>query len=120
MTPPDTSFSAVVTFIANSANLGDIEQLQAAYAARTATLRTQRARAIEVNQPVEIANITPAYLKGMTGTVESIDSSGRKKPRAKVRLDAKSTQTVRLYSSRVPVDATEYTVDVPLTCLMPQ
>jgi hypothetical protein len=119
MPPSGSSFSNVVAFTANQATLDDLDKIQTTLATRRTTLDKQRANAIQVGQTVTITNTKTAYFRGMTGTVDNINVAGRGKPRAKVRLDAKSTDELRLHT-RVPANVTEEIVDLPLVCLIPQ
>jgi hypothetical protein len=114
---PGTSIAQVIAFIVDRATLANLEPLHGACTDRDAALRAQRARTIEPGHTVKIVDIKPAWMKGMTGTVQSIDHTTRK-PRAQVRLDARSTDEAR-WSTTIPEGATSHLVRVPLSCLAP-
>ncbi|WP_042373865.1 hypothetical protein [Streptacidiphilus neutrinimicus] len=116
---PAASIAQVIAFIADRATMADLEPLSDACADRETALRAQRALTVEPGQTVKIVDIRPAWMKGLTGTVESIDRASGRKPRAQVRLDARSTNEAR-WSTTIPEGATSHLVRVPLACLLPQ
>lgn len=104
-------------FIASEADETDVERLFDALSARRSALRAVRAAAVTIGVKVQIDQISPKYLIGLTGTVTSI-----KGKRATVTLDEKSTGVLRYAGSRFSVspDATSYDLTgVPLSCCVP-
>jgi hypothetical protein len=118
--PAAPSIVDALTFVANAPSDDELERIAAAITARRRALREVRSAAVTIGTPVVIQNISPAYLKGLTGTVESFTRG--KRTRVDVRLDKKSTDILRFQGARFPVPAatTEYVLGgVPITSLSP-
>ncbi|OEJ20910.1 hypothetical protein [Streptomyces subrutilus] len=92
----------VAEFIVNDADAEDIDRIIEAVNTRRSTLR-QRAEAIaaasvKTGARVELHNLTPKYLNGLTGTVTKVDRG--RKVRATVKLDEASTKQLRWSGAR--------------------
>jgi hypothetical protein len=118
--PTALSLVDALTFVANSSSDHELDLIVAAVNARRRALREVRSAAVTIGSVVTIQNLSPAYLNGLTGTVEA--HSRGKRTRVDVRLDEKSTKILRFQGGRFPVGAetTEYLLGgVPITSLIP-
>lgn len=103
---PLPALKSVVDFIASSATEGDLAKIHEAIRVRESALREERAGRVAVGADVEIVDISPKYLNGLTGTVVRIQGA-----RVTVQLDELSTMRLKCEpKSKFPVapDATSY------------
>jgi len=115
-----TTVNDVFEFIDTLTEERQLDSIQTALNDRRKTLRARRAASVQIGDLVEIANITPKTLSGLTGTVQSI-----KGKYATVLLDAKSTTKLRFSRIRqsrlVASTAENHPLDgIPLSCCVPQ
>ncbi|WP_198939832.1 hypothetical protein [Streptomyces sp. MJM1172] len=111
----------VAEFIVNEADSEDIDRIIDAVKTRRSTLRQHSAAiaaaSVKTGARVELQNLSPKYLNGLTGTVAEV-KRGRV-TRATVKLDEESTKQLRWSGSRrffVSEKATEYDLHgVPVT-----
>jgi hypothetical protein len=118
--PTAPSMVDALTFVANASSDDELDRVVAAVNARRRTLREVRSAAVTIGSVVKIQNLSPAYLNGLTGTVEA--HSRGKRTRVEVRLDETSTKILRFQGGRFQVSAetTEYLLGgVPITSLLP-
>lgn len=112
----EITISDVHRFIHEKADRDAIDGIHLACKNRLRTLSDISAAAVQVGMRVRAAGISPKYLVGLTGTVESLDGTY-----AKVRLDEASTNRLRYTrQQRFPVapGVSEYLLEgVPRSCL---
>jgi hypothetical protein len=117
---PTTPTLAVATdFILSHATEQDLTRITEAVKQRRAALAAVRTASLTTGTPVRIANISPRYLNGLTGTLGRIDGK-----HATVILDAESTDRLRFTPSNkrfdVPFDTASFDLPgVPLSCCLP-
>jgi hypothetical protein len=108
-----TTLTDVATFITSEATEDDIARIYEFCKQRNKTLRTIRAASVQTGAAVELSNLSPKYLNGLTGTVSTIT-----KDRCAVLLDEESTSTLK-WSGRgrfVVGEQANYTLNgVPLS-----
>jgi hypothetical protein len=112
----------VLSYIVLSADEDDLDRVIQAVRDRRKTLATAAAADVQTGASVELHNLSPKALNGLTGDVDRINGK-----RADVLLDEDSTQRLRFSNTRYSgaVDfalrdgsATRYTLTgVPLTTL---
>jgi len=108
-----TTLTDVATFITNEATEDDIDRIYDFCKTRNKTLRTVRAASVQRGAKVELAHLSPKYLNGLRGVVETIAGE-----RCGVRLDDASTDRLRFSGTRyyISPDTTEHLLDgVPLS-----
>lgn len=107
----------VKTFILTSATKDDLDAIFGAIKMRTSTLKAINAATVTVGAEAELTGLSPKYLNGLTGTVQTI-----RRERGDVLLDAKSTRALRYSGSRkyfIPADQEKYLLTgVPLSCFV--
>jgi aspartokinase-like uncharacterized kinase len=112
------TFGDALTYIAGSADDAEIDLIVEAVQQRRKLLRAIVASRVTVGMATRIDNISPKYLVGMTGEV--VEISGKY---AKVRLDKRSTSTLRVRGGRrfyVPNDTDSYLMSgIPTSCCLP-
>lgn len=116
-----TEFSDVAAYIATQADAEDITRIYDLCKTRNRALRDARSAGVRVGSNVVLAEISPQYLIGLRGVVESI-SNKRGAKRATVTLDADSTHRLRYAGDRffVPPDVETYDLTgVPLSSCVP-
>lgn len=112
------TLSDVAGFITSEATEDDLKRIYGFCKTRSKTLRTIRAAAVSKGAQVELTNLSPQYLNGLTGEVASIN-----KDRCEVLLDEKSTDRLKwTRQSRFMVgEEPRYTIrGVPLSSCDPQ
>ncbi|MEV7177857.1 hypothetical protein [Kitasatospora sp. NPDC093679] len=112
-----TAITAVTTFILTEATDTDLQRLDTAMRDRRKALAEIRAAAVVVGAAATTRNLSPKYMNGLSGTVESIQGKV-----AYLKLDEHSTEELRAqYSRRFPVPDGVKTYSlpagIPLTCL---
>lgn len=108
------SIGDVQAYIWADASAEDIERIYTACKERNRLLKAQRAAEVSVGTAVTLRGLSPKYLNGLTGTVESI-----KGQRGAITLDEASTETLRWAGKRyyVPEGVTNFVLNgVPLSC----
>jgi len=114
------SITDALTFVANAQIEDELNRLQSAINARRQSIAAIRAAAITVGAKVELSNLSPKYVNGLTGTVEAY--SRGKRTRMDVRLDEASTRRLRILGGHrfpVPEGVKEYLfMGVPMTGLV--
>jgi hypothetical protein len=109
----EVTFADVLTYVATTATADEVKALFAAGNARVKAVRAANAAVVsgllEPGTSVELVNIRPAYLNGLTGTFVRLND-GRGKQRAIVQLDAASAAKAGRYApdgklAGVPVSA---------------
>lgn len=108
----------VLDYVHGHADEQEITALYDALNTRRKALNDRRALAVREGLSVRLDGLSPKYLNGLTGTVESI--SGK---RADVRLDEHSTSVLRYAGNKfyVAADVNEYVLHgVPKGCCLPQ
>lgn len=114
MTTTTVTLQDVIGFIVTSADDADIDRIHDALRQRRRALAAVTAAAVRPGMDVRLDGLSPKYLNGLTGTVESINGN-----RCSVLLDEESTQNLRFAGKRfyVPIDMTNYIMrGVPLQC----
>lgn len=110
------TLSEITAWIAANASEPDVQRIREVMKQRTQALAAQAAAVITVGAEVTVVNISPAALKGTSGTVESIQGKF-----ATVKFDEESTAQLLLARSRrinVPPDVKQYSMPgIPLVCL---
>ncbi|MGA5819809.1 hypothetical protein ACPC54_18355 [Kitasatospora sp. NPDC094028] len=109
------TFPDAVDYLTTRATREDLAALETAAEIRRKSLRAERAAAITKGMTVELEKLSTKYLNGLTGSVEEIQRPRTGEPRAVVRLDAESFETLKLYKY-LPPTAKHYDVRVPLGC----
>ena len=114
-----TTLVDIQDFITSQADSEDLSQILGAVKARRASLEIKAAAAVETGARVELHNLRPQYLNGLTGTVKETEG-GRGQRRVTVTLDESSTSRLRIDGARrfyVPRDVTSYDLNrVPAAC----
>ncbi|GAB3977487.1 hypothetical protein GCM10029978_067330 [Actinoallomurus acanthiterrae] len=114
-----TTLKQVLEFI-TQATLSDLDRIEAAIQpCRSQALQIWRTN-LRAGETVMLVEIKPVVFQGLTGTV--VGKAPRSKDRFTVRLDKRSTQTLRLLGGdRVKVRAgvEEHETAVPVGCLAP-
>jgi hypothetical protein len=117
------SITEVVSEIHKLDSEADLDSVFEALKARRRTLTSIRAAGIHIGDKVQIVNITPKALSGLTGVVvERTPAEGRSDKYMAVMLDPASTDSLRYArTTRFHVgDQTEYRLGgIPKTCLVP-
>jgi hypothetical protein len=97
-----TTFREVLDYVGQAANDDEIRALFTAGNARIKQLRAldvaEKAATLKVGDAILTSNLKPAYLNGLSGTILSVDRSGRKVT-ATLRLDDASALQARHYAS---------------------
>lgn len=110
------SIAQVLDYVHSHADEQDLDALREAIKTRHAVLGQQRAASVRRDAEVRLDGLSPKYLNGLTGTVESISGN-----RADVRLDEKSTTRLR-YAGRkffIPNDEEKFLLSgVPKQCCL--
>ncbi|MCL4414435.1 MAG: nitrile hydratase subunit beta [Actinobacteria bacterium] len=110
-----TTLADVLGFIINGSTADDLERIVDMVRQRQGALRALQAAAVSVGDQVRIAGLSPKYLNGLEGVVESIS-----KARGNVRLSETSTDCLRLVGGTrffIRDDETRYLLrGVPLSC----
>lgn len=86
---PDQDFAELVTFVIAAATRGDLDALDEIRRQRITDLVST---SVKVGAEVTVTDVSPKYLAGLTGTVESVDTSEAK---CVVLLDEQSTDRLR-------------------------
>ena len=94
MTTPPTLAEATA-FILTDATEDDLRRLFDAIKKRRSILRQITAAAVQAGTDVELTGLSPQYLNGLRGTVESIQGA-----HATILLDRESTTQLRYSGSR--------------------
>lgn len=113
MTLPD-----VVAFVLGRAGETDLEGVMNAVNSRREILREIAAAAVTVGAPVTLADLSPAYLNGLPGTVKDIATRGNKRI-ATVTLTAQTASKLGDAGSRFAhLAGTDrpYDLRVPASC----
>src|SRR5690625_1295834 len=98
-----TTLSDVLAYIANEATTTDVQPIADAIRQRQKPLMDQRAATVTEGTTGTLANITPKYLNGLSGTVTDVIGS-----RATFLLDEASTNILRATRQRrFPVSPNE-------------
>lgn len=107
----------VLDYVHTRADDQDIESLVQAARTRRKVLGEQRAATVRVGLEVCLDGLSPKYLNGLTGTVDTLDGN-----RAAVKLDEVSTDRLRTSGRRfhVPIDTRRYLLGgIPKACCLP-
>lgn len=110
------SVAEVIDYVHSHADEQDLEVLGRAIKDRRKLLGEQRAATVRRGVEVSLDGLSPKYLNGLTGTVETVRGS-----RADIRLDEQSTVRLRLSGRKfhVPSDETQYLLTgVPKQCCL--
>jgi len=86
-----TTLAEAMSFVINSATENDLDNLWAAMRNRRSALDSLRAADVSVGDQVRLVGLSPKYLNGLEGVVETID-----KNRCSVRLSQLSTERMRI------------------------
>jgi len=86
-----TTLAEAMSFIVNKATGGDLDNLLAAMRNRRSALNSLRAANVAVGDQVRLVGLSPKYLNGLEGVVETINKS-----RCNVRLSRLSTEHLRI------------------------
>lgn len=111
-----TTLTEAMSFVVNGATEDDLDNLLAAMRRRRSALSSLRAASVSVGDQVRLVGLSPKYLNGLEGVVETIN-----KNRCSVRLSRLSTDRLRI-PGRVrfpmsPDDAHYLLIGIPLsTC----
>ena len=110
------TLSAVLRFIMDDATERDLENINEALKIRTKALRSIRAANVKIGDQVCLTGLSPKYLNGLEGIIESATSK-----HAEVRLSKMSTTKLRDVggSARFMIGQTEVRhllSGVPLSC----
>ncbi|MFD8316141.1 hypothetical protein [Kitasatospora purpeofusca] len=109
------TFPEAVNFLTTQASREDLATLEATAEVRRKTLRSKRADAITTGMNVELEKLGTKYMNGLSGEVVEIQRPRTGEPRAVVRLDERSFQTIQLYKYISPTTK-HYSLRVPLGC----
>lgn len=104
----------VFEYVHGHADEEELDSLVEAFKARRKALSEKRALNVKVGTEVTLSGLSPKYLNGLAGTVETVNGS-----RADVRLNEESTQRLRFKGKRfyVPMDEeTHLLTGVPKGC----
>lgn len=113
-TTTPSSVADVLDYVHSRADEQDLEALIEAVRTRRKVLGEQRAATVRIGSEVRLDGLSPKYLNGLTGTVESVRAS-----RADVRLDKASTSTLRFTGRKfsIPADEEEFLLrGAPKSC----
>ena len=105
-----TTLQKVLAFIHSEADAEDLTHIYDAAGKRTSALRSIRSSGVRVGAKVTLRDISPAYLKGLTGEVVQVRGV-----KADVRLSEVSTTMLRRHGSRrwyIPPDVKEHVFTV--------
>lgn len=115
-TTTPSSVTEVLDYVHSHADEQDLDALFRAIRTRRSVLGEQRAATVRRDTEVHLDGLSPKYLNGLTGTVESLKGN-----RADVRLDEKSTNRLR-YAGRkfyIPTEEKQYLLTgVPKQCCL--
>lgn len=115
----EPTLEQVLNFIAHS-SLSDLDQIEAAIGPRRErALQEWRDNLVE-GEAVMLIDIRPAVFRGLTGII--VGKTPNKRSRYTVRLDKRSTQTLRYCGDprvRVPANVEEHEIAVLTGCLAP-
>lgn len=104
----------VFEYVHGHADEEELDSLVEAFKARRKALSQKRALNVKVGTEVTLSGLSPKYLNGMSGTVETVNGT-----RADVRLNEASTRRLRYSGKRfyVPEDEEQYLLPgVPKGC----
>lgn len=111
-----TTLADTIDFLHNRATQDDIDAMYPALKRRQKALGDITAATVQVGIEVRLDGLSPKYLNGLAGTVETIDGTHA---RASVKLDKISTDRLRGRSSRfnIPDILIQYTLSgIPMAC----
>lgn len=114
MTTTTSTFSLALEYVRNHAGNTELEVIFDAASARREELQQIEAAKLTVGATVTIDGVSPKYLNGLSGTIDSLHGS-----RAGVMLDAASTARLRSASKRyyVPTDVDQFLLSgIPKVC----
>lgn len=115
-TTTPASIGPILDYVHSSADEQDLDSLIQAVKTRRNVLGEQRAATVRRDAPVRLDGLSPKYLNGLTGTVETTKGN-----RADVRLDEQSTSRLR-YSGKkyyIPADESQFLLSgVPKQCCL--
>ena len=104
----------VLTFIETAATSDDIDAIHSAIKNRLRRLRDAQAAAVKLGDEVRIADISPKYLCGLSGTV-----TAKRGARVTVTLDERSTKMLRFKRPYVGDETNHELTGVPASCARP-
>lgn len=117
-TRSETTVDDVIRFLNGCADMTVLRTIARQASRRQKQVETRAAASAEIGTAVTLVGLSPQYLNGLSGTIDS--RSMRGKARVDVRLDAASTAALRARNARrfyIAPDAETYVVHgVPIDC----
>lgn len=117
---PDTTLTLpdIVAYVLEQAEETDLDGVVNAVKNRREILRAKAAAAVTVGDPVTLADLSPAYLNGLPGTVKDITTRGTKRI-ATVTLTAQTASQLSFTGTKFAhLAGTDkpYDLHVPASC----
>ena len=117
-TRSETTADDVVRFLNTCTDMTVLRTIARQASHRQKQVETRAAAAAEIGTRVTLAGLSPQYLNGLTGTIDSRSTRG--KARVDIRLDAASTAALRSRNTSrfyIAPSAETYVVHgVPIDC----